>query len=588
MRSRDRKKVEFRTGTSKDSRLDQTLQRAHLRVSNPLKKNPDTKKSSLSPLKNANGMSRLGSNLFGHRDSLSKDEDGRQDSSEALKDSKTFGLTKTESKKDSVKPRAPKKAVESNKDGHRQTREPHPDKLKRPKFEPPETIHHKKKPTEPLDDHHDLAKYVETQQKRMMLDSCKHAEKIFDQHTKRMKLLSIQKPALRNLVKKGAESLAALCVAPTKPDLALPLNSVSGAHKIIIEKSRSDRSHQSLHVSTEDRPADTLPFTKRNVGSFLQTDTPKNRLDVGSERTKKNKRSTTQVESLKPGKPLLSPPQLAKPDPQTHQQQQHVATEPDDKESIKKDYQINDRYKIMNFLKNDKALQSGKDEIKEKLRKFKLDFNQPRDQPEPLEEELQHLEMREVIGVGAYAIVQLAFDKNRREEVAVKFYERVKLMDLVKQKNYEAEVENLRDLDHPNIVKLHEVIETSKRVAMVMECISTFTLFDYLARCPKSRVHEHEAKVIFFQILQAVDFAHSRGVIHRDMKLQNLIVNDKFQVKLIDFGFSVKVADGKKLSVFCGTPSYMSPELVKRYPLLTKRHVRREGRRHLGSRHLPI
>lgn len=575
MRSRDRKKVEFRTGTSKDSRLDQTLQRAHLRAANPLKKNQDIKKSSLSPLKNANGMSRLGSNLFGHRDSLSKDEDARPESSEPLKDSKVLGLAKTDSKKDCMKPRAPKKTAESNKDMQRLTRDPYPDKHKRPRFDAPEANHHKKKPTEPPEDPHDLARYVETQQKRMMLDSCKHAEKIFDQHTKRMKLLSIQKPALRNLVKKGAESLAALCVAPAKPDLALPLNTVSGAHKIIIEKSRSDRSHQSMHVSTEDRPADLLPFTKRNVGSFLQTDTPKNRLDMGSERTKKNKRSTTQVDSIKPTKPLLSPPQqnkpeaAAKPEAPVHQAAQHAATEPDDKESLKKDYQINDRYKIMNFLKNDKALQSGKDEIKEKLRKFKLDFNQPREQPEPLEEELQHLEMRDVIGVGAYAIVQLAFDKRRREEVAVKFYERVKLMDLVKQKNYEAEVENLRELEHPNIVKLLEVVETNKRVAMVMECISTFTLFDHLARCPKSRLQEHEAKVVFFQILQAIDFAHSRGIIHRDMKLQNLVVNDKFQVKVIDFGFSVKVLDGKKLSVFCGTPSYMSPELVKRYPLMT-------------------
>lgn len=578
MRSRDRKKVEFRTGTSKDSRLDQTIQRTHLRAANPLKKNPDIKKSSLSPLKNANGMSRLGSNLFGHRDSLSKDEDARQDSSEVLKDSKVLGLTKTESKKDQAKPKVPKRPAESNKEIHRLARDPQADKFRRSKLEPPEPAQHKKKPAEPLEDAHDLAKYVETQQKRMMLDSCKHAEKIFDQHTKRMKLLSIQKPALRNLVKKGAESLAALCVAPTKPDLALPLNTVTGAHKIIIEKSRSDRSHHSMHVSTEDRPADILPFTKRNVGSFLQADTPKNRLDMGSERNKKNKRSTTQVETVKPAKALLSPAQPSKPEAPAHPPPQHMATEPDDKESIKKDYQINDRYKIMNFLKNDKALQSGKDEIKEKLRKFKLDFNQPHDQPEPLEEELQHLEMREVIGVGAYAIVQLAFDRNRREEVAVKFYERVKLMDLVKQKNYEAEVENLRELDHPNIVKLHEVIETSKRVAMVMECISTFTLFDYLARCPKSRVHEHEAKVIFFQILQAIDFAHGRGIIHRDMKLQNLIVSDKFQVKVIDFGFSVRVAEGKKLSVFCGTPSYMSPELVKRYPLMTKGHVRRKGR----------
>lgn len=66
------------------------------------------------------------------------------------------------------------------------------------------------------------------------------------------------------------------------------------------------------------------------------------------------------------------------------------------------------------------------------------------------------------------------------------------------------------------------------------------------------------------QLLQALQFTHKSNIAHRDIKLQNIIVGDRSVVKLIDYGFSIASEDEHKISVFCGTPSYMSPEVVKR------------------------
>jgi MAP/microtubule affinity-regulating kinase len=79
---------------------------------------------------------------------------------------------------------------------------------------------------------------------------------------------------------------------------------------------------------------------------------------------------------------------------------------------------------------------------------------------------------------------------------------------------------------------------------------------------PQRRVGELQCRKMFKQIAEGVDYLHSINVAHRDIKLDNILIDDKAGIKIIDFGFSVLSAPAQKLKIFCGTPSYMAPELT--------------------------
>lgn len=103
-----------------------------------------------------------------------------------------------------------------------------------------------------------------------------------------------------------------------------------------------------------------------------------------------------------------------------------------------------------------------------------------------------------------------------------------------------------------------------------MEHVRGKTLYSYLKAKKFRRLEEREAKAVFKQIVEGVNYLHQQQVAHRDLKPDNILIEEKFngtffpdfQVKLIDFGFSVSLQGQKKLKTFCGTPSYMSPEIV--------------------------
>ena len=117
-------------------------------------------------------------------------------------------------------------------------------------------------------------------------------------------------------------------------------------------------------------------------------------------------------------------------------------------------------------------------------------------------------------------------------------------------------------MDHPNIIKLYTTIDTGKQVVLVMEYIGKLSLYQYLKQKNKKRLSEQETKKIFRKIVRGVEYLHSKKIAHRDIKLDNIMVNKNYDVKIIDFGFSLFTSSSKKLSLHCGTPSYMAPELV--------------------------
>ncbi|XP_053474768.1 serine/threonine-protein kinase MARK1-like [Ictalurus furcatus] len=119
----------------------------------------------------------------------------------------------------------------------------------------------------------------------------------------------------------------------------------------------------------------------------------------------------------------------------------------------------------------------------------------------------------------------------------------------------------MKILNHPNIVKLFEVIETEKTLYLIMEYASGGEVFDYLVA--HGRMKEKEARAKFRQIVSAVQYCHQKRIVHRDLKAENLLLDADMNIKIADFGFSNEFMVGNKLDTFCGSPPYAAPELFQ-------------------------
>lgn len=177
---------------------------------------------------------------------------------------------------------------------------------------------------------------------------------------------------------------------------------------------------------------------------------------------------------------------------------------------------------------------------------------------------LENLLIGKQIGHGAYATVRIAFDKDLNKKVALKIYDKSKLGEPQRQLSVQREINLMGKLSHPNIVKLHDTFDTKRHVVLEMEYIQGMSLHGYLKSKSNRRLEEVEAKRLFLQILSGIEYCHSKSITHRDIKLENLLLDEHNNVKIIDFGFSTCIPNTKKIRIFCGTPSYMSPEIVSR------------------------
>ncbi|XP_013785563.1 serine/threonine-protein kinase MARK1-like isoform X2 [Limulus polyphemus] len=164
------------------------------------------------------------------------------------------------------------------------------------------------------------------------------------------------------------------------------------------------------------------------------------------------------------------------------------------------------------------------------------------------------------IGKGNFAKVKLAKHLPTGKEVAVKIVDKTQLNPSSLQKLFR-EVRIMKVLDHPNIVKLYQVIETERTLYLVMEYASGGEVFDYLVA--HGRMKEKEGRAKFRQIVSALQYCHQKKIIHRDLKAENLLLDSEMNIKIADFGFSNEFAPGHKLDTFCGSPPYAAPELFQ-------------------------
>ncbi|KAI3713066.1 hypothetical protein L1987_71637 [Smallanthus sonchifolius] len=162
------------------------------------------------------------------------------------------------------------------------------------------------------------------------------------------------------------------------------------------------------------------------------------------------------------------------------------------------------------------------------------------------------------IGSGNFGVARLMRDKRTRELVAVKYIERGEKID----ENVQREIINHRPLRHPNIVRFKEVILTPTHLAIVMEYVAGGELFDRI--CSAGRFSEDEARFFFQQLISGVSYCHAMQVCHRDLKLENTLIDQSPapRLKICDFGYSKSSVLHSQPKSTVGTPAYIAPEVL--------------------------
>lgn len=170
-------------------------------------------------------------------------------------------------------------------------------------------------------------------------------------------------------------------------------------------------------------------------------------------------------------------------------------------------------------------------------------------------------DLEETLGSGHFAVVKLARHVFTGEKVAVKVIDKTKL-DEVSRAHLFQEVRCMKLVQHPNVVRLYQVIDTQTKLYLILELGDGGDLYDYIMK-HEGGLSENLARDYFRQIVRAISYCHQLHVVHRDLKPENVVFFEKLGVvKLTDFGFSNKFCPGQKLETSCGSLAYSAPEIL--------------------------
>ncbi|KAL2652157.1 hypothetical protein R1flu_020285 [Riccia fluitans] len=172
-------------------------------------------------------------------------------------------------------------------------------------------------------------------------------------------------------------------------------------------------------------------------------------------------------------------------------------------------------------------------------------------------------ELGRTLGEGTFAKVKFAKNLETDESVAIKVLDKEKILKHKMVEQIKREISTMKLVKHPNIVQLLEVLASKTKIYIVLEFVTGGELFDKIVH--QGRLKEDEARKYFQQLINAVDYCHSRGVYHRDLKPENLLLDAQGNLKISDFGLSAlpqQYREDGLLHTTCGTPNYVAPEVI--------------------------
>ncbi|KAJ8467624.1 hypothetical protein OPV22_030176 [Ensete ventricosum] len=171
-------------------------------------------------------------------------------------------------------------------------------------------------------------------------------------------------------------------------------------------------------------------------------------------------------------------------------------------------------------------------------------------------------ELGRTLGEGNFGKVKHARHLETGEAFAVKILDRKRILSLKVDDQIKREIATLKLLNHPNVVRLHEVSASKTKIYMVLEYVNGGELFDKIL---KGKLSEEEGRRLFQQLIDAVSYCHDKGVYHRDLKPENVLVDAKGDIKISDFGLSAlpqHLGNDGLLHTTCGSPNYIAPEVL--------------------------
>lgn len=171
------------------------------------------------------------------------------------------------------------------------------------------------------------------------------------------------------------------------------------------------------------------------------------------------------------------------------------------------------------------------------------------------------------LGKGQFGVVKLAKHRKNKNNVAIKTITKanMKPIEVFQQRR---EIEVLKMCQHSNIIKLIDLFESSENYFIVLEFMAGKDLFDYIAK-RDFMLQEERAKAIIFQIMLGVNYLHSYGIVHRDLKLENIMMSDQRETalpKIVDFGLSKIIGPNETATEPFGTLGYVAPEVLMKQP----------------------